>query len=91
MYAMLAALVILGYIIEGVRIMGTGMPVGEATWSPVGWLLGSLFLNIPLSDQAWGLSYRVMWMVHMLNTMFFIASIGYSKFSHIYFCLFSHV
>lgn len=84
MYAMLASLVIIGYLIEGVRIMGTGMPVGEATWSPVGWFLASIFSKIGLSDTAWAYTYRTMWMYHMINTMVFVASIGYTKFSHIF-------
>lgn len=84
MYAMLAALVILGYLIEGVRIMGTGMPVGEATWSPVGWFLATIFNKIGLSDKTWGYTYRAMWFIHMANTMAFVASIGTSKFSHIF-------
>ncbi len=84
MYIMLAALVILGYLIEGVRIMGTGMPVGEATWSPVGWVIASLFNTFGLGDYTWAMIYRTMWMVHMINTMAFVASIGYSKFSHIF-------
>ena len=84
MYFMLAALVILGYLIEGVRIMGTGMPGNEATWSPVGWLLASIFNTFGLGDYTWAMIYRTMWMVHMINTMAFVASIGHSKFSHIF-------
>ena len=33
MYGFLIALVVLGYLIEGVRILGTGMPIGEKTWA----------------------------------------------------------
>ena len=39
MYAMLAALVILGYLIEGLRIVGTNFPINEMRWSPVGWVI----------------------------------------------------
>ncbi|WP_419172807.1 heterodisulfide reductase-related iron-sulfur binding cluster [Halobacteriovorax sp.] len=84
MYSMLIALVVLGYLIEGVRIMGTGMPIGEATWSPVGWFLATLFQGIPLSEKAWAYTYRGMWMVHMANTMLFVAACGTTKFSHIF-------
>ncbi len=89
MYAMLAGLVIIGYLIEGVRIMGTGMPVGEATWSPVGWFLATIFSKFSFSDQVWGNTYRTLWFLHMAHTMAFIASIGYSKFSHIFFLPFA--
>ena len=53
MYAFLAALVILGYLIEGVRIMGTGMPIGEKTWAPIGYFLATIFQSFGLSDQTW--------------------------------------
>lgn len=84
MYAMLASLVIIGYLIEGVRIAGTDMPIGEKSWAPIGWALATWFngLNLPQPTQA--LIYRSMWAYHMVNTMVFIASIGISKFSHIF-------
>lgn len=84
MYAMLAILVIIGYLIEGVRILGTGMPEGEATWAPVGYLLAKIFGTFGLSDNAWSLTYRSLWFFHMVNTMVFVASIPYSKFFHIF-------
>jgi hypothetical protein len=84
MYGMLVSLVVIGYLIEGLRILGTGMPVGEAGWSPVGWLLASLFGNLGMTDIFMAYSYRTLWMLHMLNTMVFIMSLGYSKFSHIF-------
>lgn len=84
MYSMLAALVIIGYLIEGVRILGTGMPIGESKWSPVGWLIATLFSKASLSDMALAYVYRTLWFLHMANTMAFIASIGFSKFSHIF-------
>lgn len=83
MYLMLATLVIIGYLIEGLRILGTGMPEGEATWAPVGWLLAKTFGGLNMSDETLALSYRAMWFFHMLNTMVFIAALGWSKFSHI--------
>lgn len=84
MYGMLVSLVVIGYLIEGLRILGTGMPAGEAGWSPVGWLLASLFGNLGMTDIFMAYSYRTLWMLHMLNTMVFIMSLGYSKFSHIF-------
>ena len=50
MYAFLVALVLLGYLIEGVRILGTGMPIGEKTWAPVGFALATVFKSFNLSD-----------------------------------------
>jgi len=83
MYAMLVTLVLVGYFIEGLRILGTGMPVGEASWAPVGWMLAKIFSGLHLSDQTLAYSYRTLWFLHMANTMLFLASIGWSKFSHI--------
>ena len=83
MYAMLGSLVIVGYLIEGFRILGAGMPVGEASWAPIGWALASIFKSFSLPDQTLALIYRVLWFYHMVNTMVFVASLGWTKFSHI--------
>lgn len=83
MYGMLFALVIVGFIIEGIRIMGTGMPEGEQLWSPIGWFLAKGFLSFGLEDSTWAGIYKSLWFLHMLNTMIFVASIPFSKFFHI--------
>lgn len=84
MYLMLIALVVVGFWLEGIRIMATGMPIGEKWWSPFGWWTAQFFLLFPYNDEFWAYTYRYLWMFHMLNTMVFIASIGYSKFLHIF-------
>ncbi|MBH47137.1 MAG: hypothetical protein CME71_03100, partial [Halobacteriovorax sp.] len=83
MYGMLAALVIIGYLLEGLRILGTGMPIDEARWSPVGWMVANFFQTFGWSNDTLALVYRTLWFGHMANTMAFFASIPYSKFSHI--------
>ncbi|MBP9681412.1 MAG: 4Fe-4S dicluster domain-containing protein [Bacteriovorax sp.] len=83
MYAMLAALVILGYLIEGLRIIGTNFPINEMRWSPVGWIVALILSKLSLSDMTLAYTYRTLWFLHMVNTMVFIASLGYTKFSHI--------
>jgi len=83
MYLMLVSLVVIGYLIEGLRILGTGMPIGESSWAPVGWALAKVFSGFNLSDETLATSYRFLWFFHMLNTMVFLASLGWSKFSHI--------
>ncbi len=84
MYWMLIALVVIGYLIEGLRIFGNGMPEGEAQWAPIGWSLALLFGKIGFNDTTLAYSYRTLWFLHMANTMVFVASIGWSKFSHIF-------
>jgi Fe-S oxidoreductase len=83
MYAMLVILVVVGYLLEAIRILGTGMPVGEQIWSPIGFTLGSIFGSFGLSDTSWAGLYKGLWLFHMLNTMAFIASLTNSKFFHI--------
>jgi Fe-S oxidoreductase/nitrate reductase gamma subunit len=83
MYAILVNLVVVGYFIEGLRILGTNMPMGEQYWSPVGWLLARFFSVFSLNDSVLALAYRALWFLHMVSTMVFVASIGHSKFFHI--------
>ena len=85
MYAMLVNLVVVGYLIEGFRILGTGMPAGEQAWAPVGYTLAVIFQSFSLGDEQLALTYRILWFLHMASTMIFIASIGFSKFSHFIF------
>ncbi len=84
MYTMLILLVVIGYLIEGLRILGNNMPINESVWSPVGWALASLFGYFNMSDATLAYSFRTLWFLHMANTMVFIATIPYSKFSHIF-------
>jgi heterodisulfide reductase subunit C len=83
MYAMLATLVVVGFLLEGIRIMANSFPEIEKTWSPLGYTLATLFSTLPFSDNAWRLSYQGLWLFHMLNTMAFVASLAHTKFFHI--------
>lgn len=84
MYLMLISLVVIGYLIEGVRILGQDMPIGEKSWAPIGYFLASIFQGFGLSDATWSGVYRGMWLYHMVNTMVFVAAIGHTKFFHIF-------
>ncbi len=83
MYGMLVSLVVIGFLLEGLRILGTGMPQGESFYSPVGWALASMFEGLELSETTLAFSYRSLWMIHMVNTMAFLVSLSWSKFFHI--------
>ena len=85
MYGMLVNLVIIGFLLEGFRIVGTGMPIGEKTWAPIGWALAVLFKSFNLADEQLAFTYKGLWFFHMVSTMVFIGSIGFSKFSHFIF------
>jgi Fe-S oxidoreductase/nitrate reductase gamma subunit len=77
--AMLALLVIQGYVLEGLRIYVTDDP--WALYSPVGWLFaqGSWFLT---DAQARTIHY-VTWWFHTLTVYAFVALFPYTKFFHI--------
>jgi Fe-S oxidoreductase len=83
MYGMLIALVVIGYLLEGIRIYATGMPDGEQLWSPIGYGLAAIVALIPIPVDGWAPVYQSLWLLHMLNTMVFVASITHSKFFHI--------
>ncbi|MBP9674556.1 MAG: 4Fe-4S dicluster domain-containing protein [Bacteriovoracaceae bacterium] len=83
MYFMLLNLVLVGFLLEGLRILGTGMPIGEATWAPIGWFLANGLKALNLSDTFLSSTYRLFWFLHMTSTMIFIVMLAYSKFSHI--------
>ena len=84
MYAILVALVVIGFIIEGYRILGTGMPEREARWSPIGYALATFLQTFSMSEATLSGTYKTLWMLHMANTMVFLAAIPFSKFSHIF-------
>lgn len=81
MYAAVVNLIVIGFIIEGIRIAGTGMPLGESKWAPLGWMLAGFFKSYP--EESLALWHKILWFWHMLSTMAFIAALGNTKFSHI--------
>lgn len=84
MYFVIKLLVVIGFLIEGLRILGTGMPEGEASYAPIGYFLAKLFMHANLTDESLALTFRTLWFIHMVSTMLFIASIGYTKFIHMF-------
>ncbi len=83
MYGMLISLVVIGYVLEAIRIYVTNMPVGERFWSPVGYTFAAVVGSLGLSQEVLAGSYKTLWFLHMLNTMAFVASLTHSKFFHI--------
>ncbi|HXH29958.1 MAG TPA: heterodisulfide reductase-related iron-sulfur binding cluster [Bacteriovoracaceae bacterium] len=83
MYGMLIALVVLGYVIEGIRIYVTNMPEGERFWSPIGYTLAAVIGSLGLTQQTLAFTYKSLWLIHMINTMAFVASFTHSKFFHV--------
>jgi Fe-S oxidoreductase/nitrate reductase gamma subunit len=83
MYIMILSLVVVGYLLEGMRISGTGMPVQESIWSPIGWIVAKVVFSLNIENELLATIYKGTWMFHMVNTMVFIASIGHTKFFHV--------
>jgi Fe-S oxidoreductase len=83
MYGMLIALVVIGYVLEAIRIYVNNMPEGERFWSPVGYGLAAIVGSLGLSQEILAGTYKSLWFLHMLNTMAFVASLTHSKFFHI--------
>lgn len=83
MYAMLIALVVIGYVLEAIRIFVTNMPEGERFWSPIGYSLAGIVGFLSPSQSFLAGTYKSLWLLHMVNTMFFVASLTHSKFFHI--------
>lgn len=83
MYAMLIALVVIGYVLEAIRIFVNNMPEGERFWSPIGYTLAAVVGSMGLTQEFLAGTYKTLWMLHMLNTMAFVATLTHSKFFHI--------
>jgi nitrate reductase gamma subunit len=75
---LMAGIVLVGFILEGMRIAMTGWPEG-AGYSAVGFVLSVLFLDpFPSSDL-----YGYVWYVHAILTGIFIAYLPFSRLLHI--------
>ena len=95
MYSMLLALVLLGYLLEALRIEGTRnaflageqvlFSMKEKVWSPVGWILADVVHSLNWTEETLVSIWQGTWFIHMVNTMAFVALIPYSKFSHMFF------
>jgi cytochrome b subunit of formate dehydrogenase/nitrate reductase gamma subunit len=78
--ALLGAMLVTGFIVEGLRILLTGIPSSVALPSFVGYPL-SLFLGlIPI---RWECVYPYGWYVHAILTGLFIIYLPFSKMFHI--------
>ena len=95
MYLMLIALVVLGFFLEGLRIEGTRnaylmgeqvlFNMKERFWSPLGWIIADAIHTLEWSDKTLSSIWQGTWLIHMVNTMVFVALIPFTKFSHFIF------
>jgi len=81
LYALLAALCVQGFLVEGLRLALSPNAV-DANWSFVGNLVAKLFPS-GLSEAAADNTYAGLWYFHMLTTMGFVALLPYTRAMHI--------
>jgi len=76
---LLLAVLITGFVVEGLRIAATIDPWGG--WSPGGWALGLGLSRLTLSQQT--LLYRLFWWGHAVLAFAFIALVPYTLIRHV--------
>lgn len=83
--AMLAVLLVTGYLIEGLRLGVTELPDDPALarWSPVGLLTAHLLLAAGLPLEAFRPLHAVLWWTHGLLALVFLGYWGWSKMRHV--------
>lgn len=80
-----------GYWLEGLRILNQeigGIRVMEQSWSMFSWVgygHALLYQALGLQGAAGLIFHRVLWVLHMIITFSFVASIPYTKFKHIFY------
>jgi Fe-S oxidoreductase/nitrate reductase gamma subunit len=78
---MLFLLAVGGYLVEGIRILGTGFPEFE-TVSFVGWFVADVFQTAGVTQATAQAIYPAAWWSHALLAFVFIASIPLAKPFH---------
>lgn len=78
---LLGAILVTGFLLEGLRIAGTRDPWGS--WSPVGHQISVLAGTLGLSTAAIRGSHAALWWIHFALSMVFIAYIPRSKLFHL--------
>jgi Fe-S oxidoreductase/nitrate reductase gamma subunit len=83
-HGLLFAILVTGFVIEGLRMAATELRTapGLALFSPVGMLMGKFFLGT--SFESLSLGHKILWWVHFLLGMCFIAIIPFTKLRHIF-------
>jgi len=76
----LVLLGVTGFLLEGLELAMA--PPSWAAWSPVGWLLMKLFVAIGLTGSSASVVHHVLWWIHGLAALSFVASIPFTKAVH---------
>lgn len=77
--AIIGVLILLGFILEGARILVTRVPAETACYSFVGYPLSNLFSQLPWDWQS---IYGYLWYAHAVVGTLFIAYLPFGKMKH---------
>ena len=83
-HALLFAILVTGFVVEGARMAATELLINPAlaSFSPVGLLVGQLFLGMDASGLL--LIHKLLWWVHFFLALAFIIAIPFTKLRHIF-------
>ena len=73
-------LVVTGFLLEGLWLAQTHPPF--AIWSPVGWVVGGFLADLGLTGGAAELAHHIVWWIHGVTALTFVASIPFTKAVH---------
>ncbi|MBI5584252.1 MAG: respiratory nitrate reductase subunit gamma [Deltaproteobacteria bacterium] len=79
--AIIGALVLVGFLLEGARILVTQIPAEKAAYSFVGYLLSLLFAVFPAD---WPATYVYFWYAHAILGALLVAYLPFGKLKHIF-------
>ncbi len=82
MHGLLFVILVSGFVIEGARMAVTELGTPLAAWSPVGLLFAKVLSGI--GEDGLRQLHKILWWVHLLLAVCFIAIIPFTKFRHIF-------
>ncbi len=84
LHALLFAILLTGFAIEGARMAATELAQNPAlaAWSPVGKAVGLLLLDLPGAQLA--ALHKGLWWLHLLLALALIAALPFTKLRHIF-------
>ena len=81
MHALLFAILLTGFVLEGARMAATELGTPLALWSPVGLIFAKAFAG--MEEPSLRSLHTGVWWLHLLLALGFIALIPFTKFRHI--------
>ena len=79
--AIVGGMVVLGFFLEGARILVTGIPSDMAVYSFAGFLVKKVLSIFPF---GWASIYPVIWYAHGITAAVFIAYLPFGKMRHVF-------